>query len=410
MKVKTYQTRSIQEAVEHIKRDFGPEAMILGTRPVTSRRPWGIRRQRWEVIAGAPEATPAVASSAESPAEKDVRGVPDSVSVTAEPRATTTRPSETSAPTDIAGPAMSEFEAPSRLIRKAEARIEEVLEEIDELKRSVRFLGRAIPQRTGGRSGDIYTKLVGQGVDPELAEKLIASATRPGSTPSKTRDAVRSLLGEMFTIQPPAELEAKERTLSVFVGPTGVGKTTTIAKIAGLAAIRHRKKVALISTDAQRVAGQEQLSRYGQLLGTEVFKCTETGALKEMVESLEEYNLVLIDTPGCSPSDLARLGKLKGGLGGLGARVHLVLSATTKSEDVSKIYKRFQRFSPQSVVLTKMDETETKGAMVGELLRYRLPVSYISDGQHVPEDLMVPRGADLARLMLPVRRRPVRSL
>ena len=402
MKVKTYQTRSIQEAVEHIKRDFGPEALILGTRSMTSRRPWGIRRQRWEVTAGVAEPFPAAPSSAESHAEKAAEGVPDSVSVT-EPRATTTSPSETKAPTDIAGPAMSEFEAPSRLIRKAEARIEEVLEEIDELKRSVRFLSRAIPQRTDHRGGDIYTELIGQGVDPEFAENLIASAARLDSTPGKTRDAVRSLLGEMFTIEPPAELEGKQRTVSVFVGPTGVGKTTTIAKIAGLAAIRHGKKVALISTDAQRVAGQEQLSRYGQLLGTQVFKCTETGALKEMVESLKEYDLVLIDTPGCSPSDLARLGKLEGGLGGLGARVHLALSATTKSEDVSKIYKRFQRFSPQSVVLTKMDETETQGAMVGELLRYLLPVSYISDGQHVPEDLMVPKGSDPAGLMLPVR-------
>ena len=407
MNVKTYQTRSIEEAVKNIKRDLGPDAMILGTRPVTTRKPWGIRRQRWEVTAGAME----VAQTA--PVEKSVdqiaADVPDSLSISPDSARTkkeAPRKGVEDKPsarlTDASGDAMSGFEAPSSLIRKAESRIEEVLEEIDELKRSVRFLGQAIPQREG-RHGDLFSELVGQGVDPEFVENLLGSAARLNPKSGKTRDAVRKLLAEMFAIEAPDELLSKQRVVSVFVGPTGVGKTTTIAKIAGHAAARHGKKVAMISTDAQRVTGQEQLSRYGQLLGITTFRCSEPGALKGLVESLDDYDLVLVDTPGCSPSDLARLGKLERDLKDLGARVRLVLSATTKSEDVSRIYKRFQRLSPRSVVLTKMDETETKGLMVGELLRFLLPVSYITEGQHVPEDLLLPNGSELARLMVPIR-------
>ena len=218
-----------------------------------------------------------------------------------------------------------------------------------------------------------------------------------------SRVAVRAQLGEMFPIESPDELSSDEKIVSVFVGPTGVGKTTTIAKIAGHALARYGKNVALISTDTQRVTGQEQLSRYGQLLGITTLKCSDLPALKGLVESLDEYDLVLVDTAGCSPSDLTRLDELESGLAGLGARVRLVVSATTKSEDISRIYKCFHRLSPRSVVLTKMDETETRGSMVGELLRFLLPLSYISEGQLVPEDLTLPNGAELARLMLPVQ-------
>ena len=148
-------------------------------------------------------------------------------------------------------------------------------------------------------------------------------------------------------IAPPAELHAKTRMVSVFVGPTGVGKTTTIAKIAGHAAIRMKKKVALISTDMLRVGGQEQLSRFGALLGVPAYGCSDVSTLKDLIASLDDRDLILIDTPGSSPSDLARLSKLESVASAANARVHLVISATTRSEDITKIVLRFQRFSPQ---------------------------------------------------------------
>ncbi len=408
MKVKTYQTGTIQEAVEHIKRDFGPDAMILGTRPVTTRRPWGIRRQRWEVTAGVKEES--VPTPVESPADRVAAAVPDSVSISQDPAWASDDPENGGDPearvarsTDVAGVAMSEFEGPSRLIRNAEARIEEVLEEIDELKRAVRQLSHAFPGVPVGRSRGVYAELVGQGVDPELAEQLIARAGRTKSGAAKSREAVRGLLAKSLAIESPLEFESKQPILSVFVGPTGVGKTTTIAKLAGQASARYGRNVALISTDIQRVAGQEHLSRYGQLLDVPVFGAG-IGALKQTIGNLKDYDLLLIDTTGGSPSEVSQLRGLRAALAGMDARVQLVIGATTKAEDIAKIYKRFNKLSPQAVIVTKLDETETKGAIVGELLGYQLPVSFVSEGPHVPGDLMPANAADLARMMLPPRK------
>jgi len=84
------------------------------------------------------------------------------------------------------------------------------------------------------------------------------------------------------------------------------------------------------------------------------------------------------------------------------AKVHLVISATTRSEDIKKIVSRFKRFSPTSVIFTKLDETDSKGPLAGDLLRNEMPVSYLTNGQHVPEDLLIPSADELARYVLPV--------
>src|SRR5262249_2843432 len=184
-------------------------------------------------------------------------------------------------------------------------------------------------------------------------------------------------------------------------GPTGSGKTTTIAKLAAHAKARHKKRVALISTDMFRVGGHDQLARYGDLLGIPTYACSEIGAIRDMVESLNDRDLVLIDTPGASPTDLTRLDKLETLTGTNEARVHLVLSASTRSEDIRNIVKRFHRFTPRRVVITKVDETEPKGVFVADILRNEMPISFITNGQRVPEDLLAPTAEDLARYLLP---------
>jgi flagellar biosynthesis protein FlhF len=197
------------------------------------------------------------------------------------------------------------------------------------------------------------------------------------------------------------ELIGKARTVSVFVGPTGSGKTTTIAKIAAHARARYKKRVALISTDLFRVGGHDQLLRYGDLIGVATYSCADLTALNDLIASLDDRDLIMIDTPGSSPSDLARLGKLETITAMPEARVHLVVSASTRSEDITRIVKRFQRFSPRRVVITKIDETDPKGAFVGDILRNEMPISYMTGGQHVPEDLIIPSAQDIVRFVLP---------
>jgi flagellar biosynthesis protein FlhF len=231
---------------------------------------------------------------------------------------------------------------------------------------------------------------------------MIMEATDGAPSPGEIRNIVRRMIADMIVISPPAELQAKSRIVSVFVGPTGAGKTTTIAKIAGLAAVRHNKKVALITTDLLRVGGQDQLSRFGALLNMPAFTCSDISTLTELIQSLDDYDLVLVDTPGASPSDLARLSRLEEVLKLPEARVNLVIAATTRSVDVDHILTRFQRFSPQRVIFTKIDETDSRSAVVGDLLRNEVGITFLTNGQRVPEDLLIPSASELAKWVLPV--------
>ena len=392
MKVRTYKTHSLQEGLEDIKRDLGGEALIVSTRSIPSRVPFNLfRKPTWEITAALEEKPALQPAAAPVPATRPLTsGQIPLAEIPVKDRVTVSTKSSAAA---------AAAAAPARVIQK-DPRMDQLIGEIAELKTSLRSLSKAIPAKSD--VGGLFAELVGQGIDHDLADTLITTANRGNPAPSELRNRVRRLLADQLIIAPAAELHAKTSMVSAFVGPTGVGKTTTIAKIAGHAAIRMKKRVALISTDTFRIGGQEQLTRLGELLGIPTYTCADVAMLKDLVASLDDRNLILIDTPGSSPSDLARLTKLETVTSAADAKVHLVISATTRSEDIKKIVSRFQRFSPTSVIFTKIDETDSKGPLAGDLLRNELPVSYLTNGQRVPEDLLIPSADELARYVLPV--------
>jgi flagellar biosynthesis protein FlhF len=377
MRVKTYKNQSLQEGLEDIKRDLGGDALILSTRSVSERRKFGLfKKQAWEITAALEERGLKPATT-----DKDTN-----VPITA-PSLFPAVPVTTAAAAAAVAPA-------------PDTRMDELIGEITELKKSFRSLSKAIPQKSE-LGGGLYAELLSQGIDADFADHLISTASRGKPAPTELRERVRRLLGDQLVIAQPAELMARTRIVSVFVGPTGVGKTTTIAKIAGHAALRMKKRVALISTDMFRIGGQEQLIRFGELLGVPTYGCADVSTLHDLISSLDDRDLILIDTPGSSPSDLARVSKLES-LAEAGAKVHLVISATTRSEDIMKVVSRFQRFTPTSVIFTKIDETDSKGSLAGDLLRNELPVTYLTNGQRVPEDLLIPSADELSRYVLPL--------
>jgi flagellar biosynthesis protein FlhF len=409
MKVKTYKTLSLQEGLEDIKRDLGSEALILSTRSVSVRPKYSLfKKPAWEITAALeekprldlPNSSPKLGGGPERseggvvPAPKRMAAAAVATAPSASVKVASQRFVELAdTPPNLGG----ELAKP-----KHDPRIAELIDEIGELKKSFRSLSKAIPAKSESLPGGLFAELIQQGIDHDLADHLITTASRGKPAPSEMRERVRRLLADQLIIAPAAELHAKTRMVSAFVGPTGVGKTTTIAKIAGHAAIKMKKRVALISTDMFRIGGQEQLIRLGELLGIPTYGCADVATLKDLVAGLDDRDLILIDTPGSSPSDLARLSKLETVTSAADAKVHLVISATTRSEDITKIVSRFQRFSPNSVIFTKIDETDAKGPLAGDLLRNELPVSYLTNGQRVPEDLLIPSADELARYVLPL--------
>jgi flagellar biosynthesis protein FlhF len=393
MKVKTYKNRSLQEGLEDIKRDLGSDALILSTRSVSERPRFSLfKKEAWEITA-----------ALEEKAERPEKPVPAAVPAAALPPAP-----KTVAAAAVAAPpkAAAQVKPVEKTVVTApvshrDNRMDELIDEISALKKSFRTFSKAMPAKSE-MGGGLYAELLSQGIDHDLADHLISTASRGRPAPTELRERVRRLLADQIIIAPPAEFQARSRMVSAFVGPTGVGKTTTIAKIAGHAAIRMKKRVALVSTDMFRIGGQEQLTRFGELLGIPTYGCADVATLKDLVASLDDRDLVLIDTPGSSPSDLARLSKLEMVTSAADAKVHLVISATTRSEDITKIVSRFQRFTPNSVIFTKIDETDSKGPLAGDLLRNELAVSYLTNGQKVPEDLLIPSADELARYVLTV--------
>ena len=398
MKVKTYKTRSLHEGLEDIKRDLGSEALILSTRSVSVRPPFSLfKKPAWEITAALeekvvskPEPSPGASLIEASPYRARASRPPLPLGeAAAEPRVRVTGPTKP-------GPAT----AVTRAHAPRDSRMDELIAEISDLKKSLRLLTKAIPGKSQF-GGGMLAELVGQGIDHDFADDLIATASPGNPAPSEQRSRVRRLLADRLIIAAPVELCAKTRVVSAFVGPTGAGKTTTIAKIAGHAAIRMNKKVALISTDTTRIGGHEQLARLGELLGIPTYACADVSTLKDLVASLDDCNLVLIDTPGSSPSDLSRLSRLEAVTSAADAKVHLVISATTRSDDITNIVSRFHRFTPTSVIFTNIDETDSKGPLTADLLRNEVPVSYLTNGQRVPEDLVIPTADDLAGYVVP---------
>ncbi|MFA8437486.1 flagellar biosynthesis protein FlhF [Pueribacillus sp. YX66] len=182
-----------------------------------------------------------------------------------------------------------------------------------------------------------------------------------------------------------------EKRMLNIVGPTGVGKTTTIAKIAAKAVLQDNKKVAFITTDTYRIAAIEQLKTYAELLNIPVEVAYNLQDFNEANEKFQNYELVIVDTAGRNFLDkkyVEQLNKIVNFNEEM--ETYLVLSLTSKYEDMRKIIRQFNQFPIEKVIFTKKDETSSYGAMVNVMDEFSLGLAYVTDGQNVPEDIVIP--------------------
>jgi flagellar biosynthesis protein FlhF len=208
------------------------------------------------------------------------------------------------------------------------------------------------------------------------------------------QDRLVEWIGESISIYQEPDTARRGGRILALVGPTGVGKTTTIAKFAAIFGIANSGRaplsVRMITIDAFRIGAREQIEAYGDIMGFPVSYIHNRRDLKkEIALYAEETDLILVDTIGKSPKDSAKLGEMKELLDACGSRmeVHLVLSASTKTSDIGEIVRQFEPFNYRSVVLTKLDETSHIGNVLSALAERGKPVSYITYGQKVPEDI-----------------------
>jgi flagellar biosynthesis protein FlhF len=261
---------------------------------------------------------------------------------------------------------------------------------------------RAFPQELF----DLYTRLIDAELSEDLARELV-ERIQDQAPPEEWRDAalmqarLAAIVEADILIAGPITPEAGRRRLVALVGPTGVGKTTTIAKLAANFRLRERRNVGLITVDTYRIAAVEQLRTYADIMDLPMEVVSTPREMRHAVERMADLELVLLDTAGRSPTDDLKIQELRALLAEAAPdEVHLVLSSVASPGALEKTARRFAEVGATALVLTKLDEAAGLGNLLPLLRASRLPLSYLTNGQKVPDDIE-PASADrLAGLIL----------
>jgi flagellar biosynthesis protein FlhF len=346
MRVERFQAQDMAQALAMIKERLGPEAVILYTRQV--RKGW-LRRPLLEVIAAA-----------------------DQVSPTSQAR----------------GGRVEERQHAQAPYRAIQAELEALREVIARLTWEVRSARLPALEPTLQM---VYSHLLSQSLSPELAtEAVLAVASELSTAAIADEETVRScvirhLQSKISTH--PIQTGAREGKVIFVIGPTGVGKTTTLAKLAHYHAREQHQSVMLVSADTVRLGGAAQLQSYGEILGISVEVAYTPEELAAIVQTHREQNLILVDTPGQSPCDQVGLETLREFLRAVPSRtVYLAMACTTAYPEMEEMVRRFTLVTLDGLIFTKVDEATRIGAAISLAYHCGLPIACIATGRRVPAD------------------------
>lgn len=237
----------------------------------------------------------------------------------------------------------------------------------------------------------LFRKIISSGLAPEFIQEVVADLkTFPGKTKkenlaSSYREFLSWRVMENIDVAIP---DHNETNIWSFIGPTGVGKTTTLVKLAALYRLRVTERITLVTIDTFRIGAVEQLRQYAQILRLPLEVAYNPEELKAILARNRHQDLILIDTAGRSPGASKALDELQAFLcGDQEIDNHLVLSATTKDEDLQGTIERFSVLPISSYIFTKIDETSACIPLFNQLFRFKKPLSYLTNGQNVPADI-----------------------
>ncbi len=253
----------------------------------------------------------------------------------------------------------------------------------------------------------LYQKMLSQGVEEKFSLNLARKVEKnlsPGEIANKgyARAYLASLLMDLVRRETPfAGLEKKGRKVIVLVGPTGSGKTTTIAKLAAIKALKEKKKVSLVSIKNGKTSLSGLLKPYAKLINVPIKTVSSKNEFFDALSQDKEKDFIFVDTPGLNQKDRERIEALASFFkGNAGMETHLVLSCSTKEDDLKEIRKGFQLIDINRILFSKLDESASFGNILNQLLRDSTPLSYFTTGQNIPEDIEPVSGERVADLIL----------
>ncbi len=413
MEIRTFCAPTMHEALDLVRRHLGPDAAILHTRELRVRRLFGLfgARRQIEVTASAGVNVPSRFAQAEPPFDGPSA---DGCWPTPQPRRQTS-PNAATARTETATPPP----APARgsgagCTPCPEAFFpQQVQDQLADLHTMVKRLCRSAPNHAMPDLPEglfrLFTDLLELEFSEEAARELVETVrceTAGGEQqdPVLLKAHVARLLEQQIRVSGPVALSPGRCRLAALVGPTGVGKTTTIAKLAANYRLREKRRVGLITVDTYRIAAVEQLRTYADIIDLPMEVVSTLREMRRAVREMRELDLVLIDTAGRSPRDEIKLQELRAFLQEAQAdEVHLVLSSVASERALLQTAERFAAVGTTALILTKLDEASALGHILPVLRRSGLKLSYLTNGQNVPDDIEVADTARLARMILEAR-------
>lgn len=415
MHIRKYKVRKMSEGLERIKRDLGPNAVILSTTRLV-----GQANGETLEIAVATDGLPGIPASVTRPAAP---------TKAAEPAPATPAPAPV--PTVAAEP-------------KADPMVRELVDQVRSLQSEVRHLRvqrelqnvppripRQASERTsrpdpriaagigmavaesGGESSlartmsFVYQTLRTSGVSESDIEAVVSEAwemqQQTGRGPQHLLRLIEDRIAKRIETTAPLWHQAADQPqVAVLLGPTGVGKTTTLAKIAAHAKLIGHRNVGIICADTFRIGGVYQLDSYAQLIGVPLHVAASFAELQVALHAMEDCDLILIDTAGRNPwspisdgsiphEDYRRLAPR------YDVQIHVCLSSTTRTDDLVAIVDRYRNLDPTALIFTKADEAQGVGCMLSAAVAAELPISHVCHGQSVPDDIACPTPGEIAR-------------
>jgi flagellar biosynthesis protein FlhF len=406
MDIKTFRAKTMRDALELVRRELGPAASVLHTREVHGG-PIGrlVFGRRYEVAASAtvnvPSRLPVAAVNAGAVTSELDGGFDFEVGEGTLPRPLPIREGSTAAATS--------FEEDYRARYRDDVR-RQVAGQLDELHAMVEKLcdhAAATPAHDLPEAVfRVFTDLIDADVDESIAREWLDVIRREGDTriladAAYVKARVIELLESDIKVSGPIVTEAGKCRVVALVGPTGVGKTTTIAKLAANYRLREKRRVGLITVDTYRVAAVEQLRTYADIIDLPMEVVATPREMREAVARMSHLDLVLMDTAGRSPHDEVRIQELKSMLSEAEAdEVHLVLSSAAGAKSLVSTAEKFGDVGTTAIVLTKLDEAHSLGHLASLVRGCPLPVSYLTDGQNVPDDIQVAKRGEMAEKVL----------
>lgn len=437
MLVKTFQAASMPEALRMVKAELGPDAMILSTKKERTGGFLGFfSKQVYRVTAAidpvrkpAPPAAPPVAYREPPPRErtareemessmlaplarelKDLREKVEALSRREEEMRTEAKPAdggdaeEQENGINLKNIPRSDLEEIKKLLLATLAKSQEGVAK--EVQWPTLAEGDILNAQSGADllpdDSPLARELAASGVSTDLIRKIVDTLnTLPLQTGNQTvKGRLGETLGRLIKFAGTLKLKKNSPRIIALVGPTGVGKTTTTAKLAAMYALNRGNKVALITMDIFRVGAVEQLKTYSRIMGIPLEVASTPKELEKAVEKHSACDLIFIDTAGRSHKDKEKLDEMKNFLEDkIPMEVYLCLSATTKDRELEEILNRFRIFQVSKVVFTKIDECESFGNMVNLLMKDNLQIAYFTTGQRVPEDIEIATPAKLADMI-----------